>query len=74
MKNSHSLLTYINNFFFLLILLLLPSCASINTEKLAPSFKYAYESIKNVLIGYHDLNITREIVENIPYASAFFLA
>ena len=69
MKNSHSLLTYINNFFFLLILLLLPSCASINAEKLAPSFNYAYESIKKAVFGYPDLNISRQIVEDIPYAS-----
>ena len=70
MKNSHSLLTYINNFFFLLILLLLPSCASKNAEKLAPSFNYAYESIKQAVFGYPDLNISRQIVEDIPYASA----
>ena len=70
MKNSHSLLTYINNFFFLLILLLLPSCASINAEKLAPSFNYAYESIKKAVFGYPDLNISRQIVEDIPYASS----
>ncbi|SVD93485.1 uncharacterized protein METZ01_LOCUS446339, partial [marine metagenome] len=50
----------------------MPSCASLNNtgEKVAPSFTYAYEAIKNALIGYPDLNITREIVENIPYASA----
>ena len=74
MKNTNSFLNCINNSFYLLILLLIPSCASFNTtetaEKLAPSFTYAYESIKNAVIGYPDLNITREIVENIPYASA----
>ena len=50
----------------------MPSCASLNNpgEKLAPSFTYAYEAIKDALIGYPDLSITREIVENIPYASA----
>ena len=41
-----------------------------NSEKLAPSFSYAYESIKNALVGYTDLDITRDVVENIPYASA----
>ena len=64
------MLTRINNFFYLLIILLLTSCASLSGEKLAPSFTYAYDSIKNALFGYPDLNITREIVENIPYASA----
>ena len=48
----------------------MPSCSSLNVERLAPSFTFAYETIKNALIGYPDLDITREIVENIPYASA----
>ena len=48
----------------------MPSCASINAEKLAPSFNYAYESIKKAVFGYPDLNISRQIVEDIPYASA----
>ena len=70
MKNSISRTTCLKSFFYLLILLLLSSCASLNSEKLAPSYTYAYKAIKNVLFGYPDLNITREAVENIPYASA----
>ena len=70
MKHFYSLPTCINNFFYLLIILSLASCTSLSSEKLAPSFTYAYESVKNALFGYPDLNITREIVENIPYASA----
>ena len=70
MKNSSSLLTSINNLFYLFILLSLSSCASLSSEKVAPSFTFAYESIKNALFGYPELNITREVVENIPYASA----
>ena len=70
MKHYFSLLTRLNNFFYLLIILLLTSCASLSGEKLAPSFTYAYDAVKNALFGYPDLNITREIVENIPYASA----
>ena len=70
MKSPYSLLKQANNFFYLLIFLLLHSCASLNTEKLAPSFAFAYESLKSALFGYPDLNITREAVENIPYASA----
>lgn len=74
-KSSYPLLTCLNNIFYLLIFLLLSSCASLNSEKLklsklAPAFAYAYESSKNALFGYPDLNITRGIVENIPYASA----
>ena len=70
MKHYCSLLTRINNFFYLLIILLLTSCASLSSERLAPSFTYAFEAVKNALFGYPDLNITRETVENIPYASA----
>jgi len=70
MKNYYSLLTCINNFFYLLTILFLTSCASLSSEKVAPSFTYAYESMKHALFGYPDLNITREIVKNIPYASA----
>ena len=71
MKNSIPLITTcLKSFFYFLILLLLPSCASFNSEKLASSYTYAYKAIKNALIGYPDLNITREAVENIPYASA----
>ena len=71
MKNSIPLITTcLKSFFYLVILLLLPSCASFNSEKLASSYTYAYKAIKNALIGYPDLNITREAVENIPYASA----
>jgi hypothetical protein len=70
MKNSISLVTTcLKSFFYLCILLLLSSCAFLNSEKLAPSYTYAYTVIKNAFIGYPDLNITREIIENIPYAS-----
>ena len=68
--NSISLMkAFLKSFFYLFILLLLTSCASLNSEKLAPSYTYAFTAIKNALIGYPDLNITREIIENIPYAS-----
>ena len=70
MKHYFSLLTRLNNFFYLLIILLLTSCASLSGDKLAPSFTYAYDAVKNALFGYPDLNITREIIEDIPYASA----
>jgi len=69
-KNSSLPLTYLNKIIYLLIFILLSSCASLNSEKLAPSYFYAYDSLKKALFGYPDLNITREIVENIPYASA----
>ena len=70
MKHYFSLLARLNNFFYSLIILLLTSCASISEQKVASSFTYAYDAVKNAVFGYPDLNITREIVENIPYASA----
>ena len=67
---TRSLLVGINSFFYLLILVLLPSCASLNSEQVAPSWSYAYKAVKNAVFGYPDLNITREVIKNIPYASA----
>ena len=70
MKNSTFLITTcLKSCFYLFILLLVSSCASLNSEKIAPSYTYAFKVIKNALFGYPDLNISREIVENIPYAS-----
>ena len=46
------------------------SCSSIETNKIAPGFKIAFDSIKKAVFGYPENTfITREIVENIPYAS-----
>ena len=70
MKNSTSLITTcLKCCFYLFILLLVSSCVSLSSEKIAPSYTYAFKTIKNALFGYPDLNISREIVENIPYAS-----
>ena len=66
MKHYFSLLARLNNFFYSLIILLLTSCASISEQKVASSFTYAYDAVKNAVFGYPDLNITREIIENIP--------
>ena len=46
------------------------SCSSIETNKIAPGFKVAFDSIKKAVFGFPENTfITREIVENIPYAS-----
>ena len=51
-------------------ILLGASCSSIETNKIAPGFKVAFDSIKKAVFGYPENTfITREIVENIPYAS-----
>ena len=49
---------------------LLSSCASLDTNKIAPSYIAAYSSIKGAIFGYEDVNITRDLVKKIPYASA----
>ena len=70
MKNSTSLITTcLKSCFYLFTLVLVSSCVSLSSEKIAPSYNYAFKAIKNALFGYPDLNISREIVENIPYAS-----
>ena len=51
-------------------LFLFSGCASINSERLSPSLNSAFESIKGALFGYPDPLFTREIINNIPYASA----
>ncbi len=53
-----------------MIVLLLTSCASLSDKRIASSFTYAYDAVKNAVFGYPDLGITRETVDNIPYASA----
>ena len=46
------------------------SCASINMERISPSFNSAFDAIKGALIGYPDPVFTGEIINSIPYASA----
>jgi len=57
-------------FFFNLIMQILLACSSINSERIAPSISGAYDSIKGALFGYADPIITKELINNIPYASA----
>ena len=62
--NSYNLLS------FLFLSLLTASCSTIESNKIAPGFKVAFDSIKNAVIGFpENTSITRELVENIPYAS-----
>ncbi len=50
--------------FFILI-----GCSSFPTEKIAPGYLETFKSIKNAVLGFEDSLITREVVNNIPYAS-----
>ena len=49
---------------------MLLACASINSERIAPTLSGAYESIKGALFVYPDPLINKETINRIPYASA----
>ena len=53
-----------------LTVLTLGACASIGTNNIAPAYFDAFESLKAVIFGQSDNQITRDLVEQIPYASA----
>ena len=53
-----------------LTVLTLGACASIGTNNIAPSYFDAFESLKGAIFGRSDNQITRDLVEQIPYASA----
>ena len=61
---------YRKNIRLITICALLGSCASLDTNKIAPGYFAAYSSIKAAIFGYEDINITRDLVKSIPYASA----
>ncbi len=50
------------------LLLILSSCATIDTNNIAPGYVEAFSSIKQIILGYEE-NIKPEIISNIPYAS-----
>ena len=51
-------------------LLITASCSSIDYSRIAPGYSEAFNAIKNVIVGHEDQLITKELVENIPYASS----
>ena len=53
-----------------LTVLTLGACASIGTNNIAPAYFDAFESLKGAFFGQSDNQITRDLVEQIPYASA----
>ena len=50
------------------LLLFITSCASIDTNNIAPGYVQALASIKQIILGYEE-NIKPEVINNIPYAS-----
>ncbi len=53
----------------LISIIFLESCSSFNFQRIAPNYIDAYENIKGLIFGFQDYPITRDLVENIPYAS-----
>ena len=59
---------------FLNRVLLLASCLSFIgcssiPDNVAGNWRYSFETFKSALFGYEDFPITRELIDNIPYAS-----
>jgi hypothetical protein len=61
---------YRKNIQLIILCMFLSSCASLDRNKIAPSYFAAYSSIKGAIFGYEDNNITKDLVSSIPYASA----
>lgn len=53
---------------YVFIFFILGSCASIDTNKIAPGYKEAYINIKKLILGQEN-QIKPEVIKNIPYAS-----
>ena len=59
-----------NIYFRVIILsLFLTSCSLIDTERFAPNYVNAFNSIKDSVYGYNDSFISEQLVNQIPYAS-----
>ena len=54
----------------MLILIFLTGCSYFNANNIAPGYVQAYQAIKNAIRGYENTTITRELIDNIPYASS----
>jgi len=54
---------------FFISILFLQSCSSINIQSVAPNYFDAYLNIKGSILGFDELPISREFVDDIPYAS-----
>ena len=52
-----------------LIIITLTSCSSLGS-KIAPAYVDAFKAIKNAVVGFEDTEITKDVIDNIPYASS----
>ena len=56
--------------FLISVLLGFHGCSSIGSKQVASSYFQALEAIQGAVFGYPDVEISKELVEKIPYASA----
>ena len=56
-------------FIKLFLLVAFASCASLADQRIAPNYLNAFSSIKGYFFGYDEYPVSRELLENIPYAS-----
>ena len=57
-------------FITIILQVILLACSSTNSQRISPAFNNALNTIQGALFGYPDPLFTREIINNIPYASA----
>ena len=56
-------------YLILLSIIFLESCTSFSLQRIAPNYIEAFTNIKGSIFGFPDYPITRELVNNIPFAS-----
>ena len=61
---------FLKIFITITLQVILLACSSTNAQRISPSFNNAFNTIQGALFGYPDPLFTREIINNIPYASA----
>jgi len=62
---------FIMKYLFIFLSISLSSCSILDTGKVAPGYKEAFYAIKGVILGGNEnSSLNREVVDQIPYASA----
>ena len=55
--------------YLILPLFLLYSCSAYEAGKIAPGYKEAFIALKGIIIGYDNEFLTRQVIDEIPFAS-----
>ena len=57
-------------FIFTYFLIVFTSCASLEKNNIGSAYFEAFENLKGYFLGYKNVDITEQLIEEIPYASA----